>query len=1214
MSSSSSSTAYADNFANKLQKFTLGLLREPGLVCDQCLVNFGAVDGARFRCAQCRDFQLCAACHQVSKHQHQTGTEGHILESCWISLSNASRNPEEEEPPPARGAPFAARIEWALQRFSDRPCIGQRLGNSLSPTWWTFADIRRRVDACRGGLAKKMPTTLSPSSPQQRLCHCTPDPRPCVAIWGENSVDWIVADLACQLQHYLVVPLDKDMSVSDVTAILRDMPAAALFVDAARLRKATQLSREVAPCISIVMGAGASSDAVANILTMQELEKVAGAASPPIITQYARPECIVTITYTSGTTGSIPKGVLISDRGHAHKTEQASPLEAAGLRLASFLAFSNSTGRGQAMRCLCVGGALGLVRSAADFLTDIAWVQPTILTCPPVMWSALQSGHADDVRKIKAAAASSDQQQAAERVAFGWLRARLGGRVQSVAVGGAKSSPELVRFLKQCFGAAHAVDTYGATECGTIARDGCVLPGVTVRLIDTPGFYASDRPWPRGELCVHTPNMAAGYTAHALTDAAFVHLPSENGSEDDNGKSASRVFYRTGDVCELRRFGGKLWGQDDQIVVLARVSHMLKLSSGLFVSPEALEQVIETHIPGVQHAFLYAPIGADALVAILVPRPQHQAIGDGEEDEWMRLIRQCNLLPAYATPRRLWIDRTTSSLSSWLERGLLTSTHKKKRAALVDAYREQLDQLISAQLSSSSSSSSTTSLKQLAAEHLGVAINNIELLDTHTWLELGGDSMGAIAFSHRVGLRVTPTQLIGAPSLGRLLADAERERVSLLPNAAAAATAAADTDWESECTLPSDIVADIAVEKKSTETTTVLLSGATGFLGSFLLADLLGRVGGGIHIVCIVRAASPAVARERVISTLHRYGLCLDITTDNDDAFDRCVRIECGDMAQERFGLEQATYDQLITSVTHVIHNASRVNFVYPYAALRSDNVHSTLNVLRFCRHGPKTLCYVSTRSTRDCTLANIDGGAFSGYAQSKYVAEQLVLCAREKRGFTGAFITRPTSITGDSRTGYGPLDVTTDLMSALWVGLAQINPVHLVHATKSTSLREAATKETSQPLQLVGFNRSACLVPVDHVARTSVDLLLLSPTESSIVTLANPHGNTTWVKLLLLASSQAPIVSGEKARIAWRQLVESDRLPACLVPFRSLLLASSSLQHNNNNKNQDDEEEQKNPPPPNDLANILQYNQACPLVDDALLARCFRRLVEKKF
>lgn len=208
----------------------------------------------------------------------------------------------------------------------------------------------------------------------------------------------------------------------------------------------------------------------------------------------------------------------------------------------------------------------------------------------------------------------------------------------------------------------------------------------------------------------------------------------------------------------------------------------------------------------------------------------------------------------------------------------------------------------------------------------------------------------------------------------------------------------------------------------------VLLTGATGFLGPFLLDRLLRRTHATIH--CLVRATDDRHARARITANLRRFGLPVDET-------DRRVATVCGDLSQPDFGLSAERFGELAHVVDVIVHNGAHVNFVYPYAALRATNVDGTRTVLRLATsHQRKAIHYVSTVSTllgdgRDCLpedeLPQHPEKITMGYAQTKWVSEG-VLRQASRRGLPVS-IHRPHEITG---TAGGGVWATGSLLAAL--------------------------------------------------------------------------------------------------------------------------------------------------------------------------------------
>lgn len=200
----------------------------------------------------------------------------------------------------------------------------------------------------------------------------------------------------------------------------------------------------------------------------------------------------------------------------------------------------------------------------------------------------------------------------------------------------------------------------------------------------------------------------------------------------------------------------------------------------------------------------------------------------------------------------------------------------------------------------------------------------------------------------------------------------------------------------------------------------VLLTGSTGFLGAFLLADLLRQTAAEVY--CLVRAATAEEAQQRIRQNLEEYRLW-------DEQFSPRIVAVSGDLSQPRLGLSSQQFAALSQIIDTIYHNGAMVNFIYPYAELKAPNVGGTHEVLRLASmHTIKPVHFVSTLyvfSPQDINGDNaIDeqnipahGNMLpTGYTQSKWVAERLLVQARE-RGLPIA-IYRPGRIGGHSKTG----------------------------------------------------------------------------------------------------------------------------------------------------------------------------------------------------
>jgi thioester reductase-like protein len=221
-----------------------------------------------------------------------------------------------------------------------------------------------------------------------------------------------------------------------------------------------------------------------------------------------------------------------------------------------------------------------------------------------------------------------------------------------------------------------------------------------------------------------------------------------------------------------------------------------------------------------------------------------------------------------------------------------------------------------------------------------------------------------------------------------------------------AAAEHAPSHWESaaalavDAVLDADVVPGPPVPPPTGRLEDVVLTGATGFVGAFVLRDLLAR--GARRVRCLVRAPTPHDGWRRIADNAGRY---LKLPADAEARVD----VVCGDLGAAQLGLgSEAALRAFVGGADGVLHVAAHVHFAHPYERMRAANVAGTEALLRSCAQAGVPLHHVSTYGIwgmpvdgRD-TIAEDDdiataGRLVTGYVQSKWAAEQLVRQAADR-------------------------------------------------------------------------------------------------------------------------------------------------------------------------------------------------------------------------
>lgn len=528
-----------------------------------------------------------------------------------------------------------------------------------------------------------------------------------------------------------------------------------------------------------------------------------------------------------------------------------------------------------------------------------------------------------------------------------------------------------------------------------------------------------------GELVVGGLLLARGYLNLPETTAkAFV--------PDTFAAEKGARMYRTGDLARILPNSGLL-------EITGRVGGMIKIR-GYSIVPATVEKAIVDHLQVSNCAVVAHGDGLERqLVAYIVSDDAGQADRTDlviDENGHSPLARQTlsSVLAHYMVPT-LWIILDvlpTHSVSGKVDLKNLPDPATAIAAASGTHSRARSpgpDELIN-----------TKSMATLWGLSLNMSPATILEADKSvTFFDLGGHSLLLADLATRIsktmgGFSVPLGELAGSPKL--------QDHVQITLNSRDGYNAAVQAD------LPSVLRADIVlgdefqpskVPRKACplhEADTVLLTGATGFLGGFLLHDLLQN--SSARIICLIRFDAPyRTDRSAAMSRLRRN--MLDLGLWDNSMLDR-IDVLPANLSRNRLGLVPEVYEEMIEKVQVIVHCAAQVNLIYPYAALRDPNVEGTREVLRLACLGNSSLQYVSTNGVLppsqtgwpESTIMPLDDvpeKLLDGYCQTKWVAEQLVLEAA-RRGLSAKAI-RIGTLSGHSETGSTN---TFDLITALIV------------------------------------------------------------------------------------------------------------------------------------------------------------------------------------
>src|SRR6185436_8010972 len=148
-----------------------------------------------------------------------------------------------------------------------------------------------------------------------------------------------------------------------------------------------------------------------------------------------------------------------------------------------------------------------------------------------------------------------------------------------------------------------------------------------------------------------------------------------------------------------------------------------------------------------------------------------------------------------------------------------------------------------------------------------------------------------------------------------------------------------------EAQLPGSLYPARGMTYQPGEINKVFMTGGTGFLGVYLIAEILRTTRA--HLYCLARPKRGEDSKSRIEKQMHRYDVWRKDAPWLAD-WDTRLHVVEGDVTLPRLGMADSAYEMLAREVDAILHSAAHVNFIYPYEALRATNVLGLHEIIRF--------------------------------------------------------------------------------------------------------------------------------------------------------------------------------------------------------------------------------------------------------------------------
>lgn len=453
-----------------------------------------------------------------------------------------------------------------------------------------------------------------------------------IGLYFINRPEWLIVDHACCAYSYVSVPLYDTLGPDAVKYIANHALVQVIFCVSQTLNSLLSYLSDL-PTVRLIVVVGGMDDQIPSlpssagvqVITYSKLLSQGNSNLQPFCP--SKPSDVVTICYTSGTTGT-PKGAVLSNENFIANVAGSSLDEKFGPSdiYISYLPLAHIYERANQVLNVYFGIAVGFYQGDnMKLMDDLAALRPTIFCSVPRLYNRIYAGIINAVKtsgglreRIFNAAYNAKRQALLhgknpspmwDRLVFNKIKEKLGGRVRLMVSGASPLSPDIMEFLKICFG-GRVTEGYGMTETTCViscidqgdklgGHVGSPSPACEVKLVDVPemNYTSDDQPQPRGEICVRGPIIFKGYYKDEAQTREVI---------DEEG------WLHTGDIGT--------WLPGGRLKIIDRKKNIFKLAQGEYIAPEKIENVY-VKCKFVAQCFVYGDSFNAFLVAVVSVDP-----------------------------------------------------------------------------------------------------------------------------------------------------------------------------------------------------------------------------------------------------------------------------------------------------------------------------------------------------------------------------------------------------------------------------------------------------------------------------------------------------------------------------------------------------------------------------------------------------------------